>query len=492
MAGTFQRRLLVPLVSAAAALACWITLPGGRLDRAAFDGVCRGFANPPFFVTGEGSRENPWSLRTFAAAPRTDAADAPLIVSLGDDPEGVFQSSPPSPIDMAVVLTNFHRLGVKQAAVAAVLAWDQPDPIGLMALEKALGRFDSLAMATPLARGAVPDLMPPAYRRASIPIERVSGDTSGLPVVNRIPIRGLILGGERTAAGFQTLDSEKPGGPPPLLAVWEDRVVLAFPLVVVMQRLGLEPGHLEIRLGEYLKLGADGPTLPMDRFGRLLLPARGLRARPVIAAESLIDAREGLIPADAPRPVILRDDRSDAEPSTRAFSAALAGRVAMIASDSGLSDTEVFKRLSTMGEGIALALVVAAMGLLGNLRPFRRHIGFLVVAAVCVAAQFLAAGMGNLWLPGLAGLAAVLAAFVTARHRPAPPRVGKAPAVAPVVPEPAAVPPADVTEPPVSRQPDAPKKKEPVKPARKEPAKKAPAKKAPAKKAARKSGKTRK
>jgi hypothetical protein len=208
VAGTFQRRLWVLLGSAVAAIACWIGIPGTALDRLAFTTVVRGFANPPFFITGNGSHASPWNLRTFAAQGRPDTREAPVIVSLGDDVDGFFQSSPPSPIDLAVILTNFQRLGAKKAATAGVLAWDAPDPIGLAALDKAIGRFDSLVMAAPLSRGAVPESMPPSFRKASVALESIHGDPSSLPIVNRIPLSGVILGQENTVAGFQVLDSE--------------------------------------------------------------------------------------------------------------------------------------------------------------------------------------------------------------------------------------------------------------------------------------------
>jgi len=204
---SFHRRLRLLLVSAAA-LVVWIVAPGTGLDRAAFTTVARSLVNPPLFVSGNGTRADPWKLRAFSPDSKSDRRNAPVIVALEDDPEGFFQSSPPAPIDLAVIFTNFHRLGAKKAAAAAVLAWETPDPIGLAALEKSLARFDSLVMAAPLSRGAVASAMPRAFRRASIPLSAVRGDTSSLPVVNRVPIPGVILGGQNALAGFSVLEAE--------------------------------------------------------------------------------------------------------------------------------------------------------------------------------------------------------------------------------------------------------------------------------------------
>jgi hypothetical protein len=417
--GLLQPRLRVPLFAALAALVCWILLPGSTIDRAAFNLIARSFANPPFFITGDGSHKNPWKVRTFSSKPRLDPKRAPLIVALGDDPDRVFQSSPPSPIDLAVILSNFQRLGAKKAATAAVLAWDAPDPIGLAALEKTLGRFDSLVMAAPLARGAVAEPMPPAFRNASVPASIVSGDITSLPLVNRVPLRGVILSdGKDTLAGFQTLDSERSSRFPPLLARWEDRVVLAFPLLTAMQGLGLPLDGIEIRLGEYLKLSPQGPVVPLDRFGRLATPLGYVTPFAEIQAAALIDGGDELFPKQAPEPVILRDDQSAAEPATRTFSKNLAAVTSTIASDTGLAPARAFRRFTVSQEIVLLALLIAALALVSLLTAFPRNIAFLLLAGFCLTAQT-AATASSIWLPTLPAFAAIVAAYLTCKLTPA-------------------------------------------------------------------------
>lgn len=411
MTGNFHRRLRGFLAAALAAALCWFIVPGTSLDVAAFKLVARGFANPPFFISGNGSHTSPWRLRTLSSTGNTDPKQAPVIVSLGDDIEGFFQSSPPSPVDLAVVLTNFHRLGVKKAATGAVFAWDSPDPIGLVALEKALGKFDSLVMAAPLSRGAVPESIPTAFRNASVAASSIKGDISLLPVVNRIPLPGIILGAGKTMAGFQSLESEKPGGPEPLLARWEDRVLPSFALLVVLQRLDLEPSAMEIRLGESIQLGANGPIVPIDRYGRLSLKAKPISPFASIPAEAVIDAGEDWLPEHAPAPVVLADERSGAEPRTRAFSAALPGVIASIASDSGLSPERINHRLQPSREALLLLAVALAAAIACGLQGTARNTMFLVLSTACIVAQFLAFAFAERWLPGIASLSGVLAAF---------------------------------------------------------------------------------
>lgn len=423
MRGLFQRRLCVVLASAAAGFAVWKSLPVEDWDRLTFTTVASGFINPPLFISGDGSAAAPWQLRAFTFDPKTDKHEAPVIVSLDDDVEGFFQESPPSPIDVAVIFTNFQRLGAKKAATSAVFAWDEPDPIALVAFEKSLDRFDSLVMAAPLTRGPVDSPIPPALRRASVPASSVIGNLTALPIVNRVSIPNIILGGEKTLAGFSVLDTESIPTYDLLFARWEDRVVISFPLLTVLQRLNLPPEGLEIHLGEYMKLSPAGPVVPIDEFGRLDLPVKLLSAYAEIPAEKLIDGGDDLFPKQAPNPVILRDDRTTAGASTRGFSKGIAGIIAAIASDDALTPTATYRRLPREWEwgilGVAVLLLAACCGK----SPFIRSMVGLAIAGTAIAAMWAGFGIASVWLPAYPVVAAVLTALIVApvfRLKPPP------------------------------------------------------------------------
>lgn len=412
MTDLFQRWLWVLLVSATAALGAWRWIPGSSVDRAVFAAVASGSSNGTLFISGKGTHEESWSLRIFSTGRKADSQKAPVIVALGDDLKGFFQSSPPAPIDLAVIFTNFHRLGAKKAATAAVFAWEKPDPIGLAALEKSLTHFDSLVMAAPLSRGVMSSPMPPAFRRTSIAVEKIRGDASALPLVNRLPIPGIILGGETTLAGFSALESEPPSQFVPLLARWEDRVVFSFSLLTVFQRLDLPLDGVEVRLGEFLKLGPAGPIVPIDAAGQLAPPLKPLSPYAEISAEALIDGGDDLFPKQAPDPVILRDDQTAAEPATREFSRDLSAVITAIASNQGLSEAQEFPRLSQDWELGILAAVVGVLILLGGAADFVRNMGVLVLAGMCGAAQWIGFGVASVWLPGVPMCVAILFAML--------------------------------------------------------------------------------
>jgi hypothetical protein len=440
----YQVRLWVLLAASVVTLVAWKWIPGTGLDRGVFAAVASGSANGPLFISGAGTHAEPWKLQTFSSDKKPDRRQAPIIVSLGDDLQGFFQTSPPAPIDVAVILSNFQRLGAKKAATAAVFAWEKPDPIGLAAFEKSLAGFESLVMAVPLSRGVVAAPMPPTLRRASLPAERIRGDVAALPLVNRIPVPGVILGGEATIAGFSVLESEPASRLLPLMARWEDRMVFSFPLLTVLQRLDLPLDGVEVRLGEFLKLGPSGPIVPIDDSGRLAMPLKSISGYAEISAEALIDGGDELFPKQAPDPVILRDDQSAAEPATQAFSRSLSAAIALIASSGGLTDATEFRRLPEGWEILLLSAVVLVLTALCGESRFVRHIGIAALAGVFFIAQWVAFGIGSVWFPGLPALAAILTATVAVRliemkiAKPVPvPNIDPVPEV---VPEPVVVP----------------------------------------------------
>ncbi|MEI6818481.1 MAG: hypothetical protein WCL19_02655 [Verrucomicrobiota bacterium] len=412
MNGSFHRRFWVLLFAAAAGTAVWKYTPTTDGDRIAFTAVARSFFNPPLVISGTGTQASPWALRAFSADSKPDPAQSPTVVSLGDDSERVFQSSPPAPIDLAVILSNLQRLGVKKAATAAVLAWETPDAVGLTAVEKSMARFDSWVAASPLSRSAAPSSMPPSFRRASIPLAEVHGDSSALPAVNHVPIPGVILGGQSALAGFSVLESESASRWYPLLARWEDRVVFAFPVMAVLEQLNLPVSGVEVRLGESLKLGPDGPMVAIDEFGRLAVPLKPIPARLEIPAAELIDAKGDRFPGLPTRPLILRDDQSAADPATRRFSQNLAAYIAAIASESGLTPASPYPRLPLAWEIGLLAIGVALLTALAGASDFLRRLSALLLAAAVFAAQWIAFGLASRWFPGPPLLAAILAALV--------------------------------------------------------------------------------
>jgi hypothetical protein len=399
------------LLIAAAALVSWWFMPGTKIERAALDLGVRAFANPPFFIT---EQSGGWQLRTVSSKPRIDPIHLPLLVSLGEDPDGVFQTSSPSPIDLAVIFSNLRRLGADHAASAAVLAWDAPDPIGLVALDQALARFQSIVMAAPLGRRAVAGTMPPAFRNASIELSHIHGDVSQLPLVNHMVLPDAVLGGENSSAGFQYLENDIPPHEFPMLARWDDRVVFAFPMLCLIRQHQVPLGEIEIRPGEFIRLGRDGPVLPLDSRGRLAARLASPPATIAIPAASTIDAPDDMWSAMDNRFPILRDDRSPLEPATRSFSAAFPTVIALIASDTALAAPQIIRRNSTALDLTLLALCAVLLAAAVGLPDFPQALAFVTITAILCITTLIETANGH-WPPILPALAAVLTAVMISR-----------------------------------------------------------------------------
>ena len=416
---SIHRPLWVLIAALAASLVCWKKAPGTKADRRTFEFIAASVINPPWLVSGKGSHDEPWSLQTSVAKSSQKKIISPTIIAIDDDPDGVFQNFPPSPIDVAVLLNNLHRLDEKNAAIAAVFAWDEPDAIGLTALAKTIGRFKSVAMAAPLTRGTTSDPMPSAFLRASIPMHEVAGDSSLLQIVNRISVPGTVLGRENTMAGFQSLDSQSQEGACPLIARWGDRLVFAFPLIVAAQQLGLPINGIKVHCGSSIALSPQGPILPIDAFGRLNSDAPIAATPAAIPAAKLIDADADLLQRSSRAPLIILDARSTADPSTLHFSEQVPRVISSIVSDAGTRQAFTCKRLNPSREISFLIIVALVLSTISALAIFPRNVMLLTVAGLLISAQFIAASLATTWLPGLAALASVAAAFIISPLIPA-------------------------------------------------------------------------
>jgi hypothetical protein len=248
----------------------------------------------------------------------------------------------------------------------------------------------------------------------------VIGDSSLLPIVNRIAVRGTILGRENTMAGFQSLDSQSEEEAAPLIARWGDRAIFAFPLVVAAQQLGLPINGIKVHCGTSITLSPQGPILPIDAFGRLVSDAPKSAAPEPIPAAKLIDANADLLQRNPRAPLIVLDARSTADPATLQFSEQVPQVVSSIISDAGTRQAFTCQRLDTPREIallIALSLILSAASALAI---FPRNVMLLTIAATLIATQFIAASLATTWLPGLAALASVTAAFIISSLIPDP------------------------------------------------------------------------
>ncbi len=393
---------------AVVAYLAWYVIPGSSADRAAFSLTARAFEHEPFFITGNGTPARPYAVHPRNGEPTSNQEKQPTIISLGDDANGFFQSSPPSPVDFAVILKNFKRLGETGPVIALPLAWQETDAISLAALDLQLDALPSVITTAPLTRSANSSPLPQAFRRASIPASNIHGDPSKLPLVNHIPIPNIILGKQSSLAGFSFLESESSDAPPHLLALWDDSVVLSLPLLTAMRHFEIPVSALEVRLGEYIAIGDDGPYLPIDEHGRLTFtPQPLLENAPPISAHTLIDSPDDLLAASKFAPAILRNDFSSADPRSRQFSESLAATVSALTQFSNTSSSRKFPRLAPTVELCILGLFTLGLAAASAYPISRKPLIFGLSIFGLMALHFILVPLSGTWLPTLPALATV-------------------------------------------------------------------------------------
>lgn len=404
-----QRYLRVWIATAATAILCWIYVPTSRIDRQVFLAFAQINHGSDVNVSGDGSHRSPWQLQL--RSDESDTKNAPVIITLNDDPNGFFQSSPHAPVDIAVIFSNMQRLGARRVAYAPLMAWENPDAIGLTALETQMDTFESIVMAVPLTRGAVMEPMPAAFRRASLPIEDIKGNLEALPIINRASIPHMIYGNENTLAGFQVLDSEPASDAIPLLARWDYRIVLAFPLLTAMQQLQLKPEDLTIRVGESIKLGNNGPTIAIDEFGRLAKTTNHNSSLLEIPAEALIDGKKDLLKNHSFTSPIISDHRSINESAITKFNRALVSTIFSLTAGNS-AQARTFPRLSSSQEIYTLIALTLFLALATPIPGMYRILVYIAITCTCLLVHYTIASFTHHWLPGIPAIVACVVAMV--------------------------------------------------------------------------------
>lgn len=420
--GKLLRCLRVWVVASAAALAGWLWLPGSAVDRIAFESLARWqFGTGELQVSGTGQAASPWQVSTQPDLSRT--ITRPAVVMLNDDVEGFFQESPHAPIDFAVIFRNMHRMGARNLACASLLAWDAPDPIGLTALENTMDQFRSVVLAVPLTRGPTSEPLPPAFRRASLPVTAVTGNPAALPVVNRVALPKMIYGKDNSLAGFQTLESEPSGGSIPLIARWDDRVVFSFHLLATMRRSGKSLDDMRLHIGRAIDFGHDSVQIPIDDYGHLATEIESATTALEIPAESLIDGDKSLLHGHPFQTAYLCDQRSNIGTASIEFNRSLPALASTLDRCRGETTSLRFPRLTGSQELFCLLTYSLLLAFAASLGCGGRVFTHTLMALACLFIHTLVFQKLDMWLPGIPAIATTLAAMLSSIHLP-PRRAG--------------------------------------------------------------------
>lgn len=251
------------------------------------------------------------TVSTLASRPKNSLPFQQIAIT--DDPDRIFESSPPTPLDYAVILQKLHHHGYRHLIVTTRMTWDktapfsEPNPeaqefddttLATQALSFKLAPFDSSVIGLPVTRGASAHPLPAALKRAFIEPSQIKGNYDLIPKVNQVALPSSIDGGEHTLAGFQQIESA-PASPShiPLLAHWiSDKVsgfIPSLDLLTIMSAHEISPSEVTIIAGKRIRLGSTGPVIPIDEYGQTIRAdtksmQRSLPIATPIPAEQLI------------------------------------------------------------------------------------------------------------------------------------------------------------------------------------------------------------
>jgi len=190
-----------------------------------------------------------------------------LVCSIDDDPENYNNYGMYHPLELAVTINNLRELGIKHLFLGTHLHWPDLDTQDNGTLNSAISNLDSCIISVPL-RPTVGAIEIPDYLLAtSISAETVKGDIKDLTKVNNLSLVPTFIIPENTQVGFSQIEKQDITRKIPLLALWDDRVILSSLLLERMHHLKIKPSDLVIHMGDNIMLGDSGNTIPIDKFG---------------------------------------------------------------------------------------------------------------------------------------------------------------------------------------------------------------------------------
>lgn len=346
-----------------------------------------------------------WNLR-----PLIPAEQKPLDWTLIEMPlvPELFDSKNPDPAEYAVILSKLHQAGTRRVAMTAGLSWEDAPEIELVALESAMKPFQDVLLPLPFSEVPNPTPQPAWLRSSLIPGSTLVGDPSSLPIVNQISFPSAVAGSERVTFAFADFGGRdlqfRSEQRQPLLARWGDDLIASWSLRMVMRTLAIAPDEVSIEPGRFLRLGADGPVIPIDDFGRANLSQEAMQV-PLpeqMSAKELFPLSEGDLPELGERVVLMSAlNQKDQERSDR-----LMREVRSLLDFPRPGESEVFRRLPWALE-MFLYLEIALVGI------FALHVRspsqLVALVILCGGLFVFAVGLLNwrgLWTPILPLIAA--------------------------------------------------------------------------------------
>ncbi len=334
-----------------------------------------------------------WDLRQLETSEKADSWD---LVEVPQARE-LFDEAEPKPSEYAVLLAKLHQAGAREVAFSKPLTWESAAELELRALDSSLRPFREVLL--PIDLQEVPEPKPPEYLENSLLAkDALVGVASGLPVMNQVAVPPSVTAHPGIQFAFpdfggRDLQYRVPGRLP-VLTRWEGGFLPSWSLSLAMRMEGVPLDELQIIPGRYLRLGENGPVVPLDDFGRAkVMQSEGLE-RELISATALftteeeepLQLSEGVVLVDTTNQQGIKSRRLVAE----AFSLLRFPRP---------SEAKFFERLG-LGWEVLLYFQIVLMAFVAlYLKPFSQ---LIVLTVLCIGLFAFVLGLLNLrelWTP---------------------------------------------------------------------------------------------
>ena len=409
---TWTARIVLAALTIEVGLICNLYTGDLPLLRRSEEGIFKSFLssvremNPKNVILETDVEAKGWSLSTLESrevAFNWDFVEVPLEREL-------FDGNEPRPSEYAILLAKLHQAGARELAFTQPLTWDGAAELELRALDSSLRPFQKVLLPLDLSEVPEPKMAPGWLSGSQISKEQLVGDASSLPLMNQVTVPPSVTGREDVEYAFpdfggRDLQYRAPGRLP-ILTRWQDGFIPSWPLALAMRMEGVDLADLLIQPGKHLRLGADGPVIPLDDFGRAKVDESeaGAEELPLISAKTLFPLGEVDLPKVNPQVVVVdATSQNNREESQR-----LIAEAQSLLEFPRPGPAEVFRRLDLGWEVLLYVQIVLVAFVALYLRPFPQ---LIALAILCVGLFFLVLGLLNwrgVWTPILPLAAATI------------------------------------------------------------------------------------
>lgn len=351
---------------------------------------------------------------------RTDRARKFHTLEITDDPGQIYEATPPSPLDYAVMLHRLRSRGVENIVLTTRMSWDGQPGLSAAALSDQLAAFGRATISLPLTRGATAQELPAVLNNSLIPLANASGNQNLIPAVNQVALPSVLSGGGHIYAGFSRIESIPESGDfLPLLCLWENKgLIPSVELLALMNAYDVTPAEIIVRCGKHIRLGPDGPVVPINSYGEILLPesaASELERVPSTRAEDLITRPDNTRPTTADPNIYLVHAVGEKTSATntlspRRLAAIVTWSKNLPAPEPGQSIR--YRRLPVWADIVILVDIALAACWFAGFSRGGRHLAFALTAALLFPLLLSLMDITQHWISVSAPLAAVLTAWL--------------------------------------------------------------------------------